>query len=54
MAVVNLRDVLERMHEDVVGDEDGETRTDVEMIVRILEEIVRKVEDLEHHTHTVS
>jgi hypothetical protein len=48
-----LREILERMHEDVVGSEDESTYTDTDMIVRILEELVRKVEELETHTHDI-
>lgn len=49
----NLRAILERMHADVVGNEEEEAFTDTEMVIRILEELVRKVEDLEGHTHTI-
>lgn len=49
----NLRAILERMHADVVGNEEEEVFTDTEMVIRILEELVRKVEDLEGHTHTI-
>lgn len=47
-----MRQILEQLHGDFIGDTD-KSRSDTELIVDILEELIKKVEELENHTHSI-
>ena len=47
-----IADLLNTMHQDIVGD--TTILTDTGKIVEILEVLIRKIEVLQGHTHTIN
>jgi hypothetical protein len=44
---------LETLHMNEIGNEDMESLSDIEMIVDLMEHIIRRLDDQEDHTHTL-
>jgi len=51
---MTIKQQLNQLHEDIVGNDFDNTKTDIDKIVEILVEFERKIDEFENHTHRLT